>query len=442
MTTTHVDRKQAGARSSAAGAGVILVLLIPLWFDTLAFGLFAITRSRTIYSAVLVGFELTAAMGAIFFARAAWSILRGAFNWRFILPAILYSASLVAVLASGSDNQEFILAALRYLPWLIFVTGFLGWEAARRRATKANPECIISLKFLEPVAAVLAVLAAFQWALSPWISESLSDLQKGLMSEGRTNAVMTSIDLGKSFASLTLRNPIELGYIGVFLLCIGAARAGPRSLILTGLTLVAAGRSNTTFLAALSVLTVQAVADSKMATGRRFMLAVSGLLLLGLAVSSLPWLYLGAGANWDYLIDTLGMQRLGLVIALPALIEESGARMLLSGIPLALEPLVEDLFAAGLLPELFAEGGSIAVFDILWFGMLLVGGLPFVLGGLALLRTCGPGRGAFQSAARLYALAAFIVAFSSQVLLSRYGLYFFCALLAAAAVERNSTPRN
>jgi hypothetical protein len=78
------------------------------------------------------------------------------------------------------------------------------------------------------------------------------------------------------------------------------------------------------------------------------------------------------------------------------------------------------------------------VFDIMWFGMLLVGGLPFVLGGIALLWLRTRVGGPVRRAAQLYALAALLVSFSSQVLLSRYGLFFLCVLLAAAAVERSA----
>lgn len=422
----------AGRASTPAGGRawpgwLVLVLLLPFWFDTLAFLAFLVSRSRELYAAILLGFEAVAAGGALLLFRSAWPELRGAYGLRFLLPAGLYAVALLGVLAGGSGNQEFVLAALRYLPWLIFCTGCMA-----RLGSQRLPDLLV------PVGLGLASLALLQMSASPWLAEPLAEVQRGLMAEGRTNAVLTSIDLGKVFASLTLRNPIELGYVGLFLLCLGCARAAPRSLLWVGLALVVAGRSNTTLMAALAVVTVQAVTDSGMSNTRRALLAAAGAILLAAIVWALPWIYLGEGSDWSHLVETLGMQRLGLVLALPALIDDAGLRIFVNGLPLALEPLVEDLFAAGLLPELFADGGAIAVFDIMWFGMLLVGGLPFVLGGAALLllRTRGA-TGPARRAARLYALAALLVSFSSQVLLSRYGLFFLCVLLAAAAVERN-----
>jgi hypothetical protein len=407
----------------------VLVLLLPFWFDSLAFVAYLITRSRDLYSLILLAFEATAAGGALLYFKYGWHALSSAYGPRFLLPAGLYGLALGGVLANGSGNQEFVLAALRYLPWLIFCAGCLARHGAGG-----------SIRFpsiLSPLAVALAALALLQMAVSPWLADALAEVQRGLMAEGRTNAVLTSIELGKTFASLTLRNPIELGYVGLFLLCLGCARAAPRSLMWVGLALVIAGRSNTTLMAALVVVTVQALLDSGMSGARRTALAAVGAIVLAAIVWLLPWIYLGAGADWAHLIETLGMQRLGLLLALPAVMDDAGFRILVNGLPLSLEPLVEDLFAAGLLPELFADGGAIAVFDIMWFGMLLVGGLPFVMGGVALLSLQTRAGGPARRAALLYALAALLVSFSSQVLLSRYGLFFLCVLLAAAAVDRS-----
>lgn len=436
MNRTQPDALTLGGRSpapSVAGAQsgwLVIVLLLPFWFDTLAFLAFLATRSRDLYAMILLSFEAVAAGGALLYLRPAWQVLRSAYGVRFLIPAGLYGLALIGVLVNGSGNQEFVLAALRYLPWLIFCAGCMARHGTGR--AMRFPEVLVALGL------GLAVLAWLQLFASPLLAGPLAEVQRGLMAEGRTNAVLTSIDLGKAFASLTLRNPIELGYVGLFLLCLGCARAAPRSLLWIGLALVVAGRSNTTLVAALSVLTVQSVLDSGLSAARRVLLAVLGGILSIALIWALPWIYLGAGSDWDQLIETLGMQRLGILLALPAVIDDAGLRILINGLPLALEPLVEDLFAAGLLPDLFADGGAIAVFDIMWFGMLLVGGLPFVLGGVALLSLRTPVGGPVRRAAQLYALAALLISFSSQVLLSRYGLFFLCVLLAAAAVERNA----
>jgi hypothetical protein len=436
MNGSPPDALALGGRASApSGLGaqpgwLVLVLLLPFWFDTLAFVAFLATRSRDLYSMILLAFEIVAAGGALFYFKPAWQVLRSAYGVRFLIPAGLYGLALAGVVLNGSGNQEFVLAALRYLPWLILCAGCIARHSTGR--TLRFPAILV------PLGIGLAVLALLQMSASYWLAGPLAEVHRGLMAEGRLNAVLTSIGLEKVFASLTLRNPIELGYVGLFLFCLGCARAAPRSLLWIGLALVVAGRSNTTLMAAMSVLTVQAVMDSGMSAARRVLLAVLGAILFVALVWALPRIYLGAGSDWDHLIETLGMQRLGIILALPAVIDDAGLRILVNGLPVALEPLVEDLFAAGLLPELFADGGAIAVFDIMWFGMLLVGGLPFVLGGAALLSLRTRVGGPVRRAAQLYALAALLVSFSSQVLLSRYGLFFLCVLLAAAAVERNA----
>lgn len=417
---------QAQRRAAWAATGVVFVLLLPFWFDTLALGGFLIWRSSLAYERLLVGFELTAVLGALLFGYRGWQVLRKAYGFSFLGPAVLYGWALAGILLAGSGNQDFVLASMRYAPWLLFLAGVL---AAAERVTTSD----LVIRRLRVVAIALAALACLQWAASPWLADALGAIHGSIVPEGRTNAVLTSLGLGKSFASLSARSPIELGYVGLIFLVIGLRNRNDLTLVLCGFALIAAGRSNATLLAALVVLTLHATGQSRWSTTQRLLVAGAGVAGLLVSLALLPTVYLGAGADWDDVIETLSMQRLGIVIALPAIIDDAGFGLLLRGVTIALEPLVETLYQAGLLPELFAEGGAIAVFDVQWFGMLLVGGLPFVAGGAWLLLLAMRRTGAPASEARLYALAALIISMSSQIMLSRYGLFFLCFTLAAAA---------
>jgi hypothetical protein len=418
--------RQAHRNAAWAATGVVFVLLLPFWFDTLAMGGFLIWRSPQVYERLLLGFEITAVVGALAFGYRGWQVLRRAYGLSVLGPAVLYGCALAGILLAGSGNQEFVLASMRYAPWLLFLAGVL---AAAERVTSLE----LVIRRLRVVAVALAVLACIQWAASPWLADALGAIHGLIMPEGRTNAVLTSLGLGKSFASLSARSPIELGYVGLIVLVIGLRHRNDPTLVLCGFALIAAGRSNATMLAALLVLTLHATGQNRWSLTQRLLVAGAGVAGLLACFALLPTIYMGAGANWGDVIETLSMQRLGILIALPAIIDDAGFGLLLRGVTIALEPLVETLYQAGLLPELFAEGGAIAVFDVQWFGMLLVGGLPFVAGGAWLLLLAIRRTGAPASEARLYALAALIISMSSQIMLSRYGLFFLCFTIAAAA---------
>ncbi|WP_163277792.1 hypothetical protein, partial [Klebsiella aerogenes] len=88
-------------------------------------------------------------------------------------------------------------------------------------------------------------------------------------------------------------------------------------------------------------------------------------------------IYLGEGATWEDFITVLSYQRLGMLIAIPQLVAQDGGSILLFGMSTSLQDSVEVLFTSGILPQLFEDGGAIAIFDVIWIGMLVVGGIPF-----------------------------------------------------------------
>lgn len=420
---------------------------MPLWVDSVAMAVYLVTGSATLYSVATQGVDIVALLGLALGAKRGTKTLLGAYGWWILVPAMLYLVSLATSLASGSGNHEFILAALRYTVWVTFVATVLSRPGCFLPANQDGSQAIDELSAaLSTVTLTLAALAFTQLLLSDALAKSLQTLHEGFTPAEKTNAVLTSLSLGKSFASLTLRNPIELSYVGLLLLCFALTRRTDSPMVPAALLIIVCGRSNTTMLAALAVSMVHSLRGKSWIRRYRWPMVCGLTLVGGLFIWFLPEIYLGPGNNWDDFILVLTYQRLGMLLALPELLSTGGSRLLVGGMPTPLNDLVETLYLAGLLPELFADGGAIAVFDIMWFGFLLVGGLPFVLGGAALI---GLGfRGAHSMRPRtpdsatlqLFCVAILVISFSSQILLSRYGLYFLCFFLAADAVGRTRNP--
>jgi len=207
---------------------------------------------------------------------------------------------------------------------------------------------------------------------------------------------------------------------------------------------VVCGRSNASIIAALIVVLAHVGSKSAISKKTRNLIVLGGIAFAVVFVAKLPVIYLGEDGNWEDFLLVMSYQRLGMLLAIPDLLDVGGIRLLFGGMPTNLNDLVEGLYAAGLLPEVFADGGAIAVFDVMWFGFLIVGGLPFLLGAVLLLlvglrcrRRLPAGKEA--QALYLYSLAALVLSFSSQILLSRYGLYFLCYFIAVGAVARSPT---
>lgn len=417
----------------------MLLLLLPFWVDTWAMLIYLATGSAEAYAIAVQFLDVVALAGLCLGARRGVHLLLSAYRAWILLPVALYTIALGTTLLSGSGNQEFILAAMRYAVWVIFVTAVLSlpqWAGPTQSQRAARSlESTIGV-----IALAMAALAVVQVVLSDALAGPLQTLHEGFTPAEKTNAVLTSISLGKSFASLTLRNPIELSYVGLLILCYVLPRRVSPITIASAWIIILCGRSNTTLLASLAVALTHSLQGSDWLRRWRWPIAASLLSVGAIFVWFLPEIYVGPGSNWDDLIVVLSYQRLGMLLALPELLSEGGARLLVGGMPTPLIDLVDTLYGAGLLPELFADGGAIAVFDIMWFGFMLVGGLPFVLGGAALVslgfRPPRLSRGEPEAASlRLYAIGLLVISFSSQILLSKYGLYFLCYLLADAAVK-------
>jgi hypothetical protein len=152
--------------------------------------------------------------------------------------------------------------------------------------------------------------------------------------------------------------------------------------------------------------------------------------------ANLPEIYVGPGADFEDLAFTLSQQRGGMIIAAPRVFGEMSMGEVLVGVRRPLEVAVTSLYGSGLLPDIFSDGGFLAVFDVVWVGMLFAGGLLFASAAVAFLVTMwrvalhapaaeGEGCGKF-------ALAMGILSFSSQAFLSRYALYFSCVFVARA----------
>ncbi|HEY1395727.1 hypothetical protein [Roseateles sp.] len=438
-------RAAATAFKPVSEASFVLLLLLPFWVDTGAMLLYLATGSAGVYSIAVQVQDLIALAGLCLGARRGIRLLLDAYGGWIVAPALLYAIALGTTVLSGSGNHEFILAAMRYTVWVIFVTAALSHP---RRSVPSTGASSTFDSALGALALVLAALSVVQLLLSEVLAGPLQTLHEGFTPAEKTNAVLTSISLGKSFASLTLRNPIELSYVGLLILCHALPRRANFLTIAAAWLIILCGRSNTTLLASLAIALVHSLQGSDWL--RRWRWPIAGILVSVSVVFLwfLPEIYVGPGSNWDDLIVVLSYQRLGMLLALPELLSEGGSRLLIGGMPTPLIDLVETLYNAGLLPELFADGGAIAVFDIMWFGFMLVGGLPFVLGGAVMvglgLRSPKGARGTPEAASlRLYAVGLVIISFSSQILLSRYGLFFFCYFLADAAVRhwhRSSNP--
>lgn len=441
---TQLNAERDGKPSIALLIGL---LLLPFWIDGFAMAIYLMTGSATLYGLAIQGVDVIALLGLSLGARRGVRLLWDAYGWRIFAPAVLYMVSLATSLASSSGNHEFILAALRYTVWVTFVAAILSRPSFYPSEQHISPHQKDRLTTaLGSVALTLAALSFVQLLFSDALAPFLQTLHEGITPAEKTNAVLTSLSLGKSFASLTLRNPIELSYVGLLLLCFALTRSTDPMMIGSSLIIIVCGRSNTTILAALAVGVVHSMRGKSWIHRYRWQIVIALSLVGGLFVWFLPEIYLGPGNTWDDLIVVLTYQRLGMLLALPELLSEGGARLLVGGMPTPLIDLVESLYLAGLLPELFADGGAIAVFDIMWFGFLLVGGLPFVLGG-AVLIAVGFRRkrhhlsNADGATLQLLCVAILVISFSSQILLSRYGLYFLCFFLAANAV-RQSLPRS
>lgn len=419
------------------------LLLLPLWVDSAAMAFYLATDSAALYSLAIQGVDIVALLGLTLGIRRATRVLKGTYGWWIATPAALYMISLATSLISGSGNHVFMLAALRYTIWVTFIAAVLSRPGAYLPPA-TSPEAKIDrlASAIGYVTLVLATLSITQLLFSDALSATLQSLHEGFTPAGKTNAVLTSLSLGKVFASLTLRNPIELSYIGVALLCFALTRSTNPFMVIGALVIIVCGRSNTTIIATLVICLVHSLKGRSWIRRYRWPVALSLSLVGALFVWVLPEIYLGPGNNWDDFIVVLTHQRLGMLLASPELLSAGGSRLLVGGMPTPLIDLVESLYLAGLLPDLFSDGGAIAVFDIMWFGFLLVGGLPLVLGGVTLiglgLRRADKGLPPSPDSATLQLLCVgiLVISFSSQILLSRYGLYFLCFFLAATAVSQ------
>lgn len=423
---------------------LIGLLLLPFWVDSVAMLIYVGTGSASLYSLAIQGVDIVALLGLAMGARRGVGILLKTYGWWIAAPAGLYGIALISSLASGSGNHEFMLAAMRYTVWVAFIAAVLSRpNGYLPPASNANEKVDPLTAALSSISMVIAALSVFQLLFSSVLAPMLQSIHEGFTPTDKTNAVLTSLSLGKGFASLTLRNPIELSYVGLALLCVALTRRTGTYMVAAALIIIVCGRSNTTILAALAVGLVHSLKGKSWLRRFRWPMAFGLAAIAGLFLWFLPEIYLGEGNTWDDFIVVLTYQRLGMLLALPELLSEGGSRLLFGGMPTPLIDLVESLYAAGLLPELFADGGAIAVFDIMWFGFLLVGGLPFVLGGAALiglgLRPSGRSDSSHTpdtAALQLMCVGILVVSFSSQILLSRYGLYFLCYFLAATAVSQ------
>lgn len=438
-------------RKSARPKVALLVglMLLPFWVDSVAMLIYLGTESASLYSLATQGVDIVALIGLAMGARRGARILLSTYGWWIAAPAVLYGIALLSSVASGSGNHEFMLAAMRYAVWVTFIASVLS------RPNGHLPPATTSREKVDPLTAalslitmVIAALSVSQLLFSSAFAPLLQNIHEGFTPAEKTNAVLTSLSLGKDFASLTLRNPIELSYVGLALLCVALTRRTNSYMVAAALIIIVCGRSNTTILAALAVGLVYSLKGKSWLRRFRWPMALGLASIAGLFLWFLPEIYLGEGNTWDDFIVVLTYQRLGMLLALPELLSEGGLRLLYGGMPTPLIDLVESLYVAGLLPELFAEGGAIAVFDIMWFGFLLVGGLPFVLGGAALIglglrssNQIDKAQTPDADALHLMCVGIMVVSFSSQILLSRYGLFFLCYFLAAKAVSQwRTTP--
>lgn len=417
------------------------LMLLPFWTDSIAMLIYLCTGSAFFYSLSTQLIDFIALIGLSFGIRQGLSLLLKTYGWLVAAPGILYGIALFTSIIYESGNQEFMLAALRYLLYVSFIsTILLHTKSYTSQANIDSDEVDLLTSALGRLALILAILSIFQLAFSDPLSSTLQSIHEGFTPPEKTNAVLTSLSLEKSFASLSLRNPIELSYIGLMILCFALARRTHFYMVAAALAIIICGRSNTTILAALAVMLVHSFKGSSWIRNFRFLIAFLVIITGGLFIWYLPEIYLGSGSNWEDFIVVLTYQRLGMLLALPEMLATGGFGLLISGMPTPLNDLVDSLYSIGLLPELFADGGAIAVFDIMWFGFMMVGGLPFVLGGLALIGLGLKFRKSPEieaSSLHLYSVGIIIISFSSQILLSRYGLYFFCFLLASLATNIN-----
>jgi len=433
-------------RGASSGLAIAL-LLLPFCVDSIAFLCFLASESALLYDLLISGFDLLAVVGALVFARSGSRLLTGLYGASVWLPTVFYGVALLTCLQSGSGNQSFIAAAMRYIVWAVFLAGSMDWLRTSRGASHYGQSRlpIPSTRdgILLGVSIALAVTAVCQLLFSEELATWLNTVHTLLTPEGRINAVMTSVGMEKSFASLTLRNPIELGYIGLAFLCMALASGQSTVLVVAGLVLVVCGRSNASIIASLVVIIAHVASRSNVSRQKRGWIALAAVAFAAIFIANLPTIYLGEEGNWEDFILVMSYQRLGMLLAVPDLLDVGGIKLLFGGMPTSLSDLVENLYAAGLLPAVFEDGGAIAVFDVMWFGFLIVGGLPFILGAAKLLALGLSGRklrnlGPAPHALFLYSLAALFLSFSSQILLSRYGLYFLCYFLAAASLSAAS----
>ena len=412
---------------SRAATGELL-FFYPLIVDSTAFLALVLSGSRPAYQAAQLLGEVIVVCLALWHAKHAIPKITQSFGISIYIPALLLSIVSAVCLARGNDNAAFPLASLRYIFWMLFAFRLAGSHHTSNLFWGS--------------ATALAILSVLQLVASPAIAGVLQTIYSTIAGDTSTNAVLTSIALGKVFASLTAKNPIELSYLGLALLCISLSQQRRLYRIISALTLVICGRSNTAIIAAAIVALLDAT--SGMALKRGAKLAVSALLLLATIFALyLPRIYLGEDSTWEDLITVLSYQRLGMLIAVPELIAQDGGNILLAGMSTSLQDSVDALFASGILPPLFEDGGAIAIFDVVWIGMLVVGGIPFLAAGVILLvNTIRTARRLMPlPSARslyLYGTACIVMSFSSQILLSRYGLFFLCYFATNLAMHENN----
>lgn len=438
---SDIDRAEHGVRPQGS-----LLILYPLIVDTVAFIVFLISSSRLAYVTVLGLADITMMIIALASARRGFTMLWQSLGISILVPAVLFAWAAAVSLAQQNGNIAFPLGSLRYLAWCLFTLRLIGGRRPKRGTTAVAGTGLPSnanKQWVWIICPFIAALAGIQLIFSTQLSPALIAIHNQLVDGESTNAVLTSIALGKAFASLTVRNPIELSYLGLALLCMSLSQRKGSFCAATAFFIVVAGRSNVAIVSALAMILIHISHGRSVARTTRLALLVVLPCILIFFAAFLPDIYLEPGASWDDLLFVLGQQRLGMLIALPDIAVHEGWRLLLFGTSQNLEETVAGLFASVLLPPLFEEGGAIAIFDVMWLGMLVVGGLPFVLGGVILIRASWRAGSRLRSfpeayALRLYTVSILIMSFSSQVLLSRYSLYFLSFFLANLAAR---TPR-
>src|SRR5207302_10069553 len=131
---------------------------------------------------------------------------------------------------------------IRYVMWLTVLVVCLDKRRSLMRPASSASVIKIAIIFL-------TIGAAIQLTLHEQFDDILRELHESIMAPDRVDGVLTSISLGKVFASLTLRNPLELSFIGLALLVLTLGLDLHFGWSLLALAIVGAGRSNTCVLA-------------------------------------------------------------------------------------------------------------------------------------------------------------------------------------------------